>query len=150
MSSESYFLGAQFEDEVADYLARRRWRIIDRHVDIDGIEVDLLARHPEMRRPWLLECKGGIGIRSGLARTDTVKKAIGAAWALRDAEARRRGRYWLVGSVMPSVDSMAHELLRSAVQDRLLDGVGTVTALVTFADALTGEVPDGFAVRPGR
>lgn len=148
MSRESYALGAAFEQYVTEVLEYRRWTIDDRNVNIDGIEVDIVAHHPGIVDPWFIECKGGVSRGTGLARTDTVKKAVGAAWALRDSPVRRQGRYWLVGSLMPSERSAAHTLLRSAVDAALIDGVGTVSALVTFADALTGEMPDGFARRP--
>lgn len=136
--------GTQFEDRVADALLERQWTILGRHTEVDGIEVDFVAIHPEHPRQWLLECKGGdIPSRSGLARTDTVKKAIGTAWGLRNSERVAGSVYFLVGSMLPSPRSLAHELLREAVEQGLFHGVGTIESLVSYADTLSGRLQAG-------
>lgn len=136
--------GNRFEEQVAEAIISRRWEILSRHTEIDGIEVDFVARHPEHPRQWFLECKGGeIPYRSGLARTDTVKKAIGAAWGLRNSETLHDGIYFLVTNVLPRRGSLAHELLTEAVGAGLFVGCGTIQSLLSFGDSISGSLPDG-------
>jgi hypothetical protein len=143
----SHEKGLAFEDHVADTLAAREWTIVDRNVDVNGIEIDIVTTSP-VGSLWFVECKGGdIVGRSGLARTDTVKKAVGAAWALRDSLVHRSGRYFVVTTMMPTTDSVAHRLVTDAVDAGLLAGAGTVDALLTLHDVMSGTLPERGIVR---
>jgi len=127
--------GAEFEAEVVDAMVRAGWLLLGRHVKADyGLEVDIVARAPWSDSPWWIECKGGtIPGRSGLARCDTVKKAIGTAWALRSASALHHGgRYLLVSSMMPKPGTVAMALLADALRERLIHGAVTIEGLLAL------------------
>lgn len=141
--------GRQFEDDVVDAITRAQWTVHGRNVEIDGIEVDILAEHPADDRPWFIECKGGTMVgRSGLARTDTAKKTIGAAWGLRRSERVHHGVYFVATTYMPRHGSLAHGLLLEAVDERLIHGAGTIESLLAYGDFLAGRLPGGFSARP--
>lgn len=151
MSSRSIRRGLRFEHEVIDAVEAEGWTINALHEVIDGIEVDLTLVHPSIgpQHKFYVECKGGtIPHCSGLARTDTVKKAIGAAWGLRNSVTIKSGSYFLVGSMMPSSGSLAHRLLEESVQEGLFSGIGTINSLLAFGDLLSGQLPDGGMMRP--
>jgi hypothetical protein len=141
--------GRRFEQEVVDSLWDHNWDVIARHEIVDGIEIDITAIHPELPLlTFYIEAKGGtIPHRSGLARTDTVKKAIGAAWALRDSAQIQQNVYFLVGSQMPSEHSLAHKLLGDAVDAKLFYAVGPVESLIALGDVLAGWLPGGGMAR---
>lgn len=71
--------GAAFEITVQTMLQIEGWTIEDtkwRHPEL-GVEVDIVATHPETGEVWWIECKGSWeGTRPGLRRTDTLKKAL--------------------------------------------------------------------------
>lgn len=73
--------GAQFEAAVKVTLQIEGWTVTAerwRHPDLD-VEVDFVATDP-LGQEWWIECKGSWeGNRPGLARTDTVKKAVSNA-----------------------------------------------------------------------
>lgn len=142
----SHDRGKAFEDEVCDALEQRSWKVIGRNVSIDGIEIDIVAIDPDGRR-WWIECKGGEAERSGLARPDTVKRALGTAWALRDSETLRSGTYFIVTCTMPRPGSMAHRLVVDAVDAGLIVGAGTIGAMLALHDVTLGVLPDGIARR---
>lgn len=151
MSSRSNRRGRRFEREVIDAIEAEGWCVIAEHEVIDGIEVDLTVTHPSigLRHKIYVECKGGtIPHVSGLARTDTVKKAIGTAWGLRKSVTIKSGSYFLVGSMLPSFGSLAHRLLGEAVEEDLFTGYGTIKSLLAYGDFLGGSLPDGGMTRP--
>lgn len=152
MSRISVVRGKAFEAHVAEVLAEHGWQILGRRPEIDGIEVDLMAIPPNgpEDRVWLIECKGGeIPDRSGLARTDTTKKTIGAAWGLRHSTALKSGVYFVVTTMMPSEESLSHQLLTDGVENGLVHGVGTLDSLLALSDFLNGSLPGGgFTMRP--
>lgn len=138
--------GREFEDHVADMLTVRRWGIIDRNVTVDDAEIDIIADAPNGVR-WYIECKGGEGGKSGLARMDTVKRTVGTAWALRRSNTLRTGVYFVVTSAMPRPGSRAHRLVVDAINSGLIAGAGTVSALLTLHDMTTGVLPESGVVR---
>lgn len=138
--------GRAFEDEVCRALESESWTIVGRNVEIDGIEIDIVANDPNGRR-WWIECKGGEAQRSGLARPDTVKRALGTAWALRDSATLRSGTYFVVTSSMPRPGSMAHRLMVDAVDAGLIVGAGTIGAMLALHDMTLGVLPDGIIRR---
>jgi hypothetical protein len=143
--------GRRFEQTVLDALDEESWTVIGYHEEIDGIEVDLTAIHPAIghRHKFYIECKGGtIPHRSGLARTDTVKKAIGTAWGLRNSTTMKAGSYFLVSNMLPSIGSLAHRFLHEAVHEGLFSGVGSIGSLLSYGDLLGGDLPDGGMIRP--
>lgn len=78
--------GSAFEETVHNLLQIEGWTIHDRNwrePTID-IEIDIVATDPHGER-WWIECKGSweSPTRNGLARTDTLKKAIGNGALLR-------------------------------------------------------------------
>ena len=146
MSNVSNRRGRRFEREVIDAVEAEGWCVIAEHEVIDGIEVDLTLVHPSIgqRHKLYVEAKGGtIPHCSGLARTDTCKKAVGTAWMLRNSVTIKANSYFLVGSMMPSHDSLAHRLLDEATDEGLFTGFGTINSLLAYGDALAGQLPDG-------
>jgi hypothetical protein len=123
--------------------------VIARHEIVDGIEIDITAVNPQLPQlTFYIEAKGGtIPHRSGLARTDTVKKAIGTAWALRLSKQIQQNVYFLVGSQMPSEHSLAHKLLSDAVDAKLFYAAGPVESLIALGDILAGWLPGGGMAR---
>lgn len=152
MSRISTLRGEAFENAVAETLLDHGWRILERRPEIEGIEVDLMVLPPGSQngRLWFIECKGGeIPERSGLARTDTTKKTLGTAWALRRSPAIREGVYFVVTSMMPSEESLSHQLLTDGILGGLLHGVGTIESLLGLNEFLNGNLPGGgFTMRP--
>lgn len=93
--------GRRFEEAVEAVLRFAGWTIAERRAVVHGVEVDLIAHHPQTRDAWLIECKGSRdGRRPGLKRTDTVKKAIASAALLRHRGESRP--FLLVTSHLPT------------------------------------------------
>lgn len=95
--------GKAFEDTVELLLRVEGWTINDRqwrHPEVD-VEVDIVATNPDGQQ-WWIECKGSweSPSRNGLARTDTLKKAIfnGAMLLL----VEDRAPYMIVTSHLPT------------------------------------------------
>lgn len=115
--------GADFESAVETILKIEGWEILDRkfrHPEVD-IEIDLVAREPLTGETWWIECKGSWeGVRPGLRRTDTTKKALfnGAMLAL----VADRCPYMIVASHGPSPNSAGAvwvDRVRDIYYDRL-------------------------------
>lgn len=94
--------GKAFEDTVELLLLVEGWTINDRHwrhPEVD-VEIDIVATDPT-GQTWWIECKGSWeSTRNGLARTDTLKKAIFNGAMLRLCDDRER--YMVVTSRLPS------------------------------------------------
>lgn len=107
--------GRSFHEAVKVYLHIERWGILRerwRHPNVD-VEVDIVAEHPISGREWWIECKGSWeGTRPGLARTDTLMKALcsGALLALVDD----RKPYMIVASHPPKEHSAGARWLERA------------------------------------
>lgn len=72
--------GREFEDQIARVLRFAGWTNIVRRWKWDSMTYDIAAYSPKGDF-YVFECKGG----RGLARTDTIKKAIGAAMVIKNA-----------------------------------------------------------------
>lgn len=113
--------GRAFEDTVVVLLQCQGWTIIERNwrePEVD-IEVDIVADSPTGDR-WWIECKGSWeSNRNGLARTDTLKKAIANGALLRLLDGHHpymviashlpesgAGKVWLERAVGPYIDEL--------------------------------------------
>lgn len=123
--------GREFEDAVMALLKYAGWEIKDRRNRIEGHEIDIVAIDDEGRETWV-ECKGSFrGTVPGLMRNDTVKKAVGVAWSLKQ-RIPDRPRYILVTSHIPNDGTVGATMLRDAVRGGLFDEIiGVALAFVT-------------------
>lgn len=112
--------GSAFEETVCNLLQIEGWTIHERNwrePEID-IEIDIVATDPHGER-WWVECKGSweSPSRNGLARTDTLKKAIANGALLRCLPYAKR--YMVVTSHLPQAG--AGVLWLDAAIDRYVD-----------------------------
>ena len=117
--------GQHYEQTVRQVLGFRGWTVTnDRPVKVPGGEVDIIAYDPGGEL-WWIECKGSYRGQPGLERYDTVLKAVGAAWSLRQSNPDRP-RYWLATNHLPKKGSAGDRLLALAVLDGLFTRVEVV------------------------
>ncbi|MGH9052538.1 MAG: nuclease-related domain-containing protein [bacterium] len=87
-----------------------------------GEEIDLVIRTPGGREIWV-ESKGSWrGVRPGLRRSDTAKKAVATAWHLHQSHAAMPP-YVLITSHKPVPSSYPAHLIDDAVASGLFDEV---------------------------
>jgi hypothetical protein len=112
--------GRSFEDAVIAMLGVAGWVVLDRRLKVHDIEIDIVAKDPDDVE-WWIECKGsGRGTQPGCQRSDTVKKAIGVAWALTTVD---RPKYMLITSHLPNEGTSTRALLERAQREGLFDRV---------------------------
>lgn len=121
--------GAAFEATVELLLQIEGWTIDARRwrqPDVD-VEIDLVATDPDGVQ-WWIECKGSWeSDRNGLARTDTLKKAIGSAYSLSRLPKRRP--YMVVASHLPKTGAgvgWIDDLLSLCAEIRVVGFVQTI------------------------
>lgn len=113
--------GARFEDAVEFLLRAQGWEIIERHAQVEGVEIDIVAADPAGTR-WWIEAKGSWrGSVPGMRRGDTAKKAVAVAWYL--SRLAQRCPYMLVTSHLPTPGTVSARLLDEAVEAGLFDDV---------------------------
>lgn len=128
LSSEQ---GRDWEDVVLAALKFYGWKQSERHVRLDGVEIDIVALSP-MGETWWIECKGSHrGERPGCLREDTVKKAVGVAYHLLHGDVERHP-YMLVTSHMPRLGSKSMAMLQRAQDCGAFRRVGTIEQCLTL------------------
>jgi Holliday junction resolvase-like predicted endonuclease len=128
--------GRVFEDAVVAMLSATGWTILGRRwiEPSTGVEVDIVAADPTGRR-WWIECKGSWlseSGRNGCLRTDTVKKFIGSAAIL--AQAETRAPYLLVTSHLPTEGTRSRLWLDLATDAGYVDRIEVMTTFATKVD----------------
>lgn len=115
--------GRDFERVVETLLKMSGWSIVDRHVIVAGVEVDIIAMDSNGKR-WWIECKGSWrGKTPGSKRGDTVKKAVGVAAYLKHQQLVPPCPYMLVTSHMPNANSVGDLMLTEAIRQGWFDYV---------------------------
>lgn len=128
--------GRDFETKVVTALAQAGWTMWGTRKRVHGVEIDIIASPPGGPE-CLIECKGGnlIG-RSGLARTDTVKKSIGTAWTLHRRQYKEGTGppkpYLLVTSMMPKPNTQGFRMLQEAFDGGLFNNVGSINDTISW------------------
>lgn len=117
--------GRGWEEVVLAQLRFRGWKIGDRHVKVDGVEIDVVAISP-LGITWWIECKGSHrGKVPGCLRDDTVKKAVGVAYHLMHGVVDRPP-YMLITSDMPRRGTKSMDMLDRALSVGAFRRIGTV------------------------
>lgn len=123
--------GRSFEDLVEFMLQAAGWEVIDRHITVEGAEIDFHARDPHGVQ-WWIECKGSFrGRTPGSQRGDTVKKAVAVAWYLSTLPDRKP--YRLITSHLPNAGTLGERMLNRAADLGLFDAIDAV-GFISMAD----------------
>jgi hypothetical protein len=130
--------GREFEDTVVTLLRIQGWNVVERHVVVHQVEIDIVADDPQGRR-WWIECKGSWqGKTPGSKRGDTVKKAVGVAAYL--ACQSNRHPYMLITSHLPTAGTVGAALLDTALQQGWFTDVSDIS-LGRMSDEVA-DIPD--------
>lgn len=117
--------GRAFENVVLAHLEFHDWKLCDRHIKVDGVEIDIVAIDP-LGDTWWIECKGSHrGTVPGCRRDDTVKKAVGVAYHLMHGPIDRHP-YMLITSHMPRRGSKSMDMLQRALVTGAFQRIGTI------------------------
>lgn len=129
--------GEAFEEAVVFLLLADGWEIVSRKTRYAQAEVDIVARHPDTKEEWWIECKGSYrGKVPGARRGDTTKKACGVAWYLSTLPNRRP--YMLITSHLPVRGTQGDLMLNAA----LAAGIFAQVRATGFGDRVLDDEDD--------
>lgn len=125
--SRSVTQGRTFESIVEQHLSFiEGWTVLDRHMKVAGLEVDIVAVDPLGITHWI-ECKGADGAskrQPGLLDGTTAKVCVAVAWYLSRQPDSEPYVVWT--SHLPVIDTNAWRMIQAAKSDGIIRDVRTI------------------------